>query len=427
MQTECNKYILKSIKRKTLTERVDDCRHDTNGLYALVANLTGTKSENPLPSNQSDEDMANMFADYFMEKIEKIRSSWDNHPKYEPSNDNITPLLSLTLATEDEVISTINALKTKTCEKDPISTDLFKEIVPLITEIVTKLINKCLTEGAFSIHWKKAIIHPLLEKPGIELIASNYRPVSNLSFLSKVVEKIVLTRFNKHCDKFQLMPGYQLVYRKNFSCETAIIKITNDILWSMESKKITSLTCIDLSAAFDTVDHGILLNVLQNKFGISGNALSWFKSYLQPRFCKVNIHNANSEDKELHFSVPQGSCAGPVLYSVYASTLQEVVPLDLHGYADDHGLKTNFMPVPEYEAKEIADTEQCLTDIKTWMDHNQLHMNNAKTEFILFAQDTNYGSVQPIVSVQMGKKFPAAIALSTLAHGWTKNCLSDSI
>ena len=152
----------------------------------------------------------------------------------------------------------------------------------------------------------------------------------------------------------------------------------------MESKKITSLTCIDLSAAFDTVDHGILLNVLQNKFGISGKALAWFKSYLQPRFRRVNIHDANSEDKELNFLVPQGSCAGPILHSAYASTLQEVVPLDLHGYADNHGLKTNSFPVPECEAKAIADTEKCLTDIKTWMDHNRLHMNNAKTEFILF-------------------------------------------
>ena len=184
-----------------------------------------------------------------------------------------------------------------------------------------------------------AIIYPLLKKPGLEIIAGNYRPVSNLPFLSKVVEKIVLNRFNDHCGRFQLMPGYQLAYRKNFSCEIAIIKITNDILWSMESKRITSLTCIDLSAAFNTVDHGILLNVLQNKFGISGNALSWFKLYLQPRFCKVNIHKANTGDKELQFLVPQGSCAGPVLYSAYASTLQEVVPLDLHGYANDHGVK----------------------------------------------------------------------------------------
>ena len=184
MQTEHNKYksLLKSIKRKKLTERVDECRHDTKGFHTLIANLTSTKSENLLPSNHSDEDMANMFADYFMEKIGNIRSSLDDHPKYEPSNDNITPLLSLTPMTEDEVISTINALKTITCETDPIPTNLFKKIVPLIIDIVPKLINKSLREGAFSIHWKTAIICPLLKKPGIELIASNYRPVRNLPF-----------------------------------------------------------------------------------------------------------------------------------------------------------------------------------------------------------------------------------------------------
>ena len=144
------------------------CRHDTKGLYALVANFTGTKSENPLPSNHSDEDMANMFADYFLEKIEKIRSSLDDHPKYEPSNDNITPLLSLTPTTKDKVVNTINVLKTKTCDTDPIPTDLFKMTVSLIIDIVTKLINKSLTEGAFSKHWKTAIICPLLKKPRTE-------------------------------------------------------------------------------------------------------------------------------------------------------------------------------------------------------------------------------------------------------------------
>ena len=170
LQTECNKYksLLKSIKRQTLTEKVDECRHDTKGLYALAANLTGTKSENLLPPNLSDEDMANMFAGYFMEKIEKIRASLDRHPKYEPSNDNITPLLDLTPETKEEVISTINAMKTKTCETDPIPTDLFKKIVPLIIETVIMLINKSLTEGVFSIHWQTVIIHPLLKKLGLE-------------------------------------------------------------------------------------------------------------------------------------------------------------------------------------------------------------------------------------------------------------------
>ena len=126
----------------------------------------------------------------------------DDHPKYEPSDDNITPLSSLRPTTDDEVVSTINALKTKSCDTDPIQPICLKKIVPLIKDTVTKLINKSLAEGAFSKYWKTAIICPLLKKPGIELIASNYRLVSNLPFLSKVVEKIVLTRFNKHSDMY---------------------------------------------------------------------------------------------------------------------------------------------------------------------------------------------------------------------------------
>ena len=113
----------------------------------------------------------------------------------------------------------------------------------------------------------------------------------------------------------------------------------------MENQRVTALTAIDLSAAFDTVDHSVQLDVLTSKFGISGSALNWFDSYLRPRNFKVNVRKCYSTEKPLDFSVPQGSCAGPVLYSVYASTMREVVPstTDLHGYADDHALKQSFL------------------------------------------------------------------------------------
>ena len=83
---------------------------------------------------------------------------------------------------------------------------------------------------------------------------------------------------------------------------------------------------MDLSAAFDMVDHQILLDVLENRFGITGTALSWFRTYLQPRFCKVCVNKSYSKLQDLTFSVPQGSCAGPVLYLVYASTIEDVIP-----------------------------------------------------------------------------------------------------
>ena len=115
---------------------------------------------------------------------------------------------------------------------------------------------------------------------GLELTESNYRPVSKLPFLSKVVEKCVL-RFNKHCEKYDLMPDYQSAYQANYSCETALIKIMDDILWSLEKQEVVPLVAIDLSAAFDTVDHDLLLGVLRKKFGIDQVTLKWFTLYLR--------------------------------------------------------------------------------------------------------------------------------------------------
>ena len=104
------------------------------------------------------------------------------------------------------------------------------------------------------------------------------------------------------------------------------------------------MVAVDLSAAFDKVDHGILLHVLQDRFGITESALDWFESYLRPRYCKVKIRNKYSRPLDPTFSVPQGSCAGPVLYLAYASTLQEVTDptTSLYGYADDHAACRSF-------------------------------------------------------------------------------------
>ena len=116
----------------------------------------------------------------------------------------------------------------------------------------------------------------------------------------------MLHQFNVHCEANSLMPDYQSAYRINFSCETAVTRLVNDILWAMENQNVAALSAIDLSAAFNTVDHNILLEVLKVKFGISSKALDWFNNYLRPRFCKVNMDCEYSTPQELSFSVLQG-------------------------------------------------------------------------------------------------------------------------
>ena len=205
--------------------------------------------------------------------------------------------------------------------------------------------------------------------------------------MSKLVEKCMLIQLNEHCSNQDLMPGYQSAYRANYSCETSILKLCNDILWAMERQDITALVALDLSVAFDTVDLSVLLNVLHNQFGITGNALNWYDTYLRPRQCYVEITGSRSQSRMIDFSVPQGSCAGPVLYSIYASTLQTVIPegIDLNGFADDHNVKEAFKAGNKVDEEEvISDLEMCITRINNWVNVNRLKMNTDKMEFILF-------------------------------------------
>ena len=158
----------------------------------------------------------------------------------------------------------------------------------------------------------------------------------------------------------------------------ALIKITNYYLWDMENQMVTAMIAIDLSAAFDTVDHAILLHVLNKNFGVHNIALKWFNNYLSFRSCKVSLCGVHSKEHQLPFLVPQGSVVGPVPYNAYASTLQNVVqsPIKLYGFADDDTIKDSFMSdnIINSESYVIATIESYITSIKHWMDGNRLKM-----------------------------------------------------
>ena len=150
--------------------------------------------------------------------------------------------------------------------------------------------------------------------------------------------------------------------------ETSLIKLINDIPWAMERQEVTTSTALDLSAAFDTVDNEILIEVLEHQFGITNSALSWFKTYVYPRKFIVNIDGHCSREIDLTFSVLQGILAGPILYLTYASTLRYVIPvtnmINLNGYADDHSLSKNFRADNRTEEiSTIRFLEVCINDI----------------------------------------------------------------
>ena len=356
-------------------------------MHALVNNLTSKKVEEEWPEHTSSDQLAEDFASYFQGKIEKIRETLKNKPKYNVPEMDAPCLVHFALMTEKQVSVVIASLKSKSCELDAIPTTILKKMLSDVIPLITKIINVSFTDGCFCREWKTAVVRPLLKHLGLQLILANFRPVSNLTFVSKVIECCMLLQLSQHCDNYNLQPDYQSAYREHYSCETAVLKVSNDILWAMEGQVVTSLVTLDLSAAFDTVDHDILLSVLRNKYGIHGKALKWFNEYLRPCSFKVAVKGIYSKECNLEVSVPQGSCAGANIFNLYCSPLQDVVPNDLQlsSFADDHIVRRSFKASSrQEECATNASLEECLLNVKKWMDEARLKMNPAKTEFIYF-------------------------------------------
>jgi hypothetical protein len=161
---------------------------------------------------------------------------------------------------------------------DPIPTSLLTTCLEEILPVITSMINSSLSLGYVPIEWKTALVHPRLKKSGYNSPLPNLRAVSNLQFVSKLTERTVYNQTQDHLLCSGLYPVLQSAYWAGHSTETALLKVHNDILINMNNQKVTLLILLDLSSAFDTMDHQVLLRHLQVTFGITGNALSCFRS-----------------------------------------------------------------------------------------------------------------------------------------------------
>ena len=179
----------------------------------------------------------------------------------------------------------------------------------------------------------------------------------------------------------------QSAYKQNHSTESALLKVKNDILLNMEARKVTLLVLLDLSAAFDTVRHDTLLNRLKSRFGVDGKALEWFASYLADRTQRVTVNDGLSSAFPLRQGVPQGSCLGPLLFTVYTSKLFDIVSKHLpsvHCYADDTQLYLGFSPDAQGEDEAALNAmRDCIHDLRNWMIEDRLMLNDDKTELML--------------------------------------------
>ena len=370
-------------------------------MWNSVNKILHREKSKPLPDYTSLDTLCSSFSKFFTDKIPLIRSNFvtNDHshdfpepPHVENTMDKFAP------STTSEVRTIILKSTNASCDLDPFPTRLLKQCIDDLIVPITAIINLSMREGVVPPDFKQALVTPLIKKKTLcRNEFKNYRPISNLSFLSKILEKIVAKRLNAHIEEHLLSNHVQSAYKRFHSTETALLKIHNDIICNMDNGKVTALTLLDLSAAFDTIDHSTLLERLHVHFGISGTVFQWFKSYISNRQQRIHIDGSLSCPQDLHFGVPQGSVLGPFLFCLYTTSISQMInthDVSHHMYADDTQVYIELSQSDTH--KSISSLSDCLTDISLWMKSSKLKLNSNKTikqSLLLLAQnskDTNF-------------------------------------
>ena len=338
-------------------------------------------SSNP-PSSISPDD----FLAFFNTKIETIRqhtagsSPPTYHTYFGPQFTCFNPV------TTDEVFKLIHSAASKQCILDPAPTWLIKDVALELSSFLALIFNKSLSKGVVPISQKTAVIHPRLKKAGLDPhIPANYRPISNLTFISKLLEKLVDSQLTHFLHQTNAFASNQSAYLSHRSTETALVKIHSDLCSSIDSGKITLMGLLDLSAAFDTVDHRILLERLATSYGIVDTALQWISSYLSDRTVFILSNGSRSATVQLNCGVPQGSVLGPKLFLLYTKDVLNLINqsgFQSHGFADDTQLYCQCSSTSSdlHHASEAFSL--CISRVQQWTNSNRLQLNPSKTECI---------------------------------------------
>ena len=252
----------------------------------------------------------------------------------------------------------------------------------VIVPHLTFVINTCLDENIFPIELKKANVTPLFKKDD-PMDAKNYRPISITCAFSKIFEKILHAQITEHLDKFQIMTPFQFGFRKNISTQDALVYVTESIRNQIDSKKIVHAALLDLSKAFDSISHEVLIEKMLS-LGFSNGANALIASFLNKRIQRVNVNGIFSDWIEIKRGVPQGTVLGPLLFNIYVNDIQERLyeGCTLVQYADDCMVFSSSI-ISEDALNRLQNSLNNLTE---FFAENQLNLNASKSEFITFCQ-----------------------------------------
>ena len=371
----------------------------------LWQSLSGVLRRDKDASTPASTQTAEKLSQFFTDKIEAVRAATggSDSPSYATYAGNL--FTSFREYTQEEIRQLLLRSPRKTCPLDPTPTDFLLESVDLLLPFITVMCNASLRDGFLPSSQKAAVITPVVKKSGLDPDEQkSYRPISNLTFISKVIERIVLEQLKAHLIESNLMPPVQSGYRRGHSTETALLKVMSDILDSADRQKVTLLGLLDMSAAFDTVDHNILLHRLEESYGVCGQALRWINSFLTDRTQVVSFAGRHSLPQRLACGVPQGSVLGPLLFILYTADVAKIAAehgVCIHAYADDMQTYASCTAADQHTA--TAHLLTCVFEIDRWMSLNRLKLNADKTEFIWLGTRQQLEKVH-ITALQVGEQ-----------------------
>nr|CAI5829044.1 unnamed protein product [Callosobruchus analis] len=332
---------VKREKRAYFKTKLSNCQN-SKATWSVMRELGMSKAKSTnLPVNLSNADEINK---YFINSVPVLDPDKELVNFYKTNSfcqhDNS---FKFKLVTEYEVLKFINSLKSKATGTDGINILTIQLYTPHILPYITHLMNFCLANSVYPEMWRKGLVIPLPKTKNPSSF-ENLRLITILPTLSKILEKIIESQLKKHLVKNNIIPVNQSGFKKNHSCTSALLKVTDDIFRANDQGKLTLLVLLDFSKAFDTLNHKLMLNIL-NYIDLSHSAVQLFDSYISDRMQAVNVAGNRSSFLRLHSGVPQGSILGPLLFSVYTCQLKSaLVSCQQHFYADDTQVYVSFFP-----------------------------------------------------------------------------------
>jgi len=365
---------------------------------------------------------SNTLADFFVNKVSKtvqtIRTRLDSlgisrtpdRLYHGMQFDKMKPV-SVT-----EVLKLISAMPNKTSPQDLLPTNILKACADFLSPFIANMANLSFDTGTFPDCFKEAQVTPILKKQGLDVgDPANYRPISNLHTLSKLLERLFLARLQPHLGSTGRMDPYQSAYRMRCSTETALLKVASDLCDGMDRGQVSILVTLDISAAFDTIDTSILLERMEVYFGVAGRALQWLSSYLTHRRQCVGVDGVLSPVAILLSGVPQGSVLGPVLFSAFIAPLADVIDsfhILHHQYADDTNLYHSFSASDQQGC--LNSVSDCLNSVNNWFLTNGLLVNPSKSDSIFIGTSVQTGKMEGSGVVMDAVQIPLSETVKSL-------------